>query len=112
MPPLWTVEFSQKAATDFDNIIHNTLHKFGALQATRYSQLIAKSLQELSVSGPHHPLVKNRPELFQGIQSMHIQRKGYKARHILFFKTITKAHSRKIIILRLLHESMEFGAHL
>ena len=29
MPPLWTVEFSQRAAADFDDIILHTFKNFG-----------------------------------------------------------------------------------
>lgn len=39
MLPLWTVEFSQRAAADFDDIILHTFKNFGQHQAQRYSQL-------------------------------------------------------------------------
>jgi toxin ParE1/3/4 len=112
MAPLWTVEFSQKAATDFDDIILNTLHSFGHQQANRYSRLISQSIQALSESGPRNPLAKNRPELGAGIQSIHIQRLGQKARHILFFKVLPDKKQKTIVILRLLHEAMDFDDHL
>lgn len=112
MLPLWTVEFSQKATSDFDNVIRYTFNNFGQYQATCYSQLIAHSLQELSESGPRHPLAKNRAELAPDTQSLHIQRQGQKAKHILFFKAVTEKETRKIVILRLLHTSVEFSEHL
>lgn len=112
MPPLWTVEFSQNAATDFDKIIRHTFNNFGQHQANRYSQIIARSIQELSELGPHHPLSKDRSALISGVQSMHLQRSGQKAKHVLFFKAVTGKQIRKIVILRLLHESMDFGEHL
>ncbi|MEH6562229.1 MAG: type II toxin-antitoxin system RelE/ParE family toxin [Marinobacter sp.] len=112
MLPLWTVEFSQQAANDFDDIIRHTFKNFGQRQAKGYSQLIGHSIQELSESGPSHPLAQDRSELIAGTQSMHIQRQGHRAKHILFFKTVTENQTRKIVILRLLHKSMDFGEHL
>ena len=112
MLPLWTVEFSQRAAADFDDIILHTFKNFGQHQAQCYSQLIAHSIQELSESGTLHPLAKNRPELIAGIQSMPIKRQGLKAKHILFFNAVSETPTRRILILRLLHESMDFSEHL
>jgi len=112
MPPLWTVEFSHKAAADFDDIILHTFKNFGQHQAQRYTQLIGNSVRELSESGPLHPLAKSRPELVAGIQSMPIERKGLKAKHILFYNTVTEKQVRKIMILRILHASMDFAEHL
>lgn len=51
MQPLWTVEFSQRASADFDDIIGHTFKYFGQHQAVRYSQLIAHSMRELSDQG-------------------------------------------------------------
>jgi len=107
MTQLWTVEFTQQATKDIDEIIHHTTERFGRDQAVRYSALIGKSLQELSQSGPAHILAKERPELLHGIRSMQVQRAGKKARHILFFTE----HEHKIVIVRILHESMDFGEH-
>lgn len=112
MLPLWTVEFSRQAANDFDDIIRHTVKNFGPHQAKRYSKLIAHNIQELSETGPHHSLAKNRPELIAGIQSMHIKRQEQRARHVLFFKAVTRNRTRKIIVLRFLHKSMDFGEHL
>lgn len=112
MSPLWTVEFSQRAAVDFDDIILHTLKHFGQHQAQHYSQIIGNSVRELSESGPLHPLAKNRSELVAGIHSLLIERTGLKARHILFFNTDTEKQARKIVILRILHVSMDFGEHL
>lgn len=111
MPPLWTVEFSQRAATDFDDIIRHTFKHFGQNQAQRYSHLIAHSVRELSESGPDHPLTRSRPELHADIQSMPIQRMGMNAKHLLFFKEVAEKQSRKIVILRILHTSMDFEEH-
>lgn len=41
MQPLWTVELSQKAARDFDEIVSYTRDNFGLNQAKRYNALIA-----------------------------------------------------------------------
>lgn len=108
MARLWTVEFAQKATKDFDDVILHTEENFGRDQAVRYSALIGNALQELSRSGPAHPLAKERSELLPGIRSMQVQRAGKKARHILFFKE----HQQKIVIVRILHESMDFREHL
>ncbi|WP_417500934.1 type II toxin-antitoxin system RelE/ParE family toxin [Marinobacter sp.] len=112
MPPLWTVEFSERAAADFDDIILHTFKHFGQRQAQRYSELIANNIRELSESGPLHPLAKNRPELASGVQSMPIERRGLNAKHILFFNSGAEHQARKIVVLRILHTSMDFEEHL
>lgn|SRR5690554_32825 len=112
MRPLWTVEFSQRASADFDDIIRHTFKHFGQHQAQRYSQLIAQSMRELSEPGPSHPLAKSRPELYADIQSMPIRRMGMNAKHLLFFKEVTEKQTRKIVVLRILHTSMDFSEHL
>lgn len=112
MLPLWTVEFSERAAADFDDIILHTFKYFGQNQTQRYNELIANSIRELSESGPLHLLAKNRPELAPDIQSMPIERRGMNAKHILFFNTVTEHQARKIVILRILHTSMDFGEYL
>ena len=108
MAQLWTVELAQKASEDLDQVILHTEENFGRDQAVRYSALIGNALQELSRSGPAHPLAKERSEVLPGILSMQVQRAGKKARHILFFKEL----EQKIVIVRILHESMDFREHL
>ena len=110
--PLWTVEFSETALTDFDEIIYNTLIDFGQIQADRYRDLIAQSLQELSEAAPEHPLASDRSALRPRMKSLPIRRKGVNARHILFF-TEGKGHPGKsILIVRILHDAMDFNDHL
>lgn len=112
MHPLWTVELSRKASEDFDRIIHQTFENFGHHQANQYSELIANCLRELSDQGPTHPLVNNRPELIHGIQSIHIQRSSKKARHLILFKAFANERARKLVVVRILHDSMDFVEHL
>jgi len=106
------VELSQNAARDFDDIIRHTSENFGKHQARRYGSLIANTIRELSERGPDHPLTKDRQELAPGIRSMHAQRSAQKARHILFFKAFDEEPAKKLVIVRILHESMDFGEHL
>lgn len=112
MPPLWKVELSEKASNDFDNIIRHTFESFGHHQALRYSNLISGTLTELSHSGPFHSLSRSRLELLDGIRSIAIQRLGKKARHILFFKALPETPDQTIVVVRILHESMDFTEHL
>lgn len=110
--PLWTVEFSETALTDFDDIIYNTLIDFGQMQAERYRGLIAQSLQELSETGPGHPLVSDRSELRPGMKSLPIRRRGSNARHILFFTEHNGRPHKSILIVRILHDAMDFADQL
>ncbi|MFB2765458.1 type II toxin-antitoxin system RelE/ParE family toxin [Marinobacter shengliensis] len=112
MPPLWTVDLSQRAARDFDAIVKYTRDNFGPNQAKRYSTLIARTIQEISEHGPNHPLAKDRSELFPGILSIQIQRQSQRARHVIFFKAASAASTRQLVILRILHESMDFSEHI
>lgn len=110
--PLWTVEFSETALTDFDEIIYNTLIEFGQMQAERYRDLIAHSLQELSKTGPEHPLASDRSELRPGVKSLPIRRRGKDARHVLFFTEGKGYPVKSILIVRILHDAMDFTDHL
>ena len=112
MHPLWTVELSQNAARDFDGIVRYTRDNFGSHQAMNYSGQIAHTIQELSVRGPDHPLARDRSELLPGIRSIRIQRESQKARHIVFFKAIFEMSARKLVVVRILHDSMDFAEHL
>ncbi|MEC9387745.1 type II toxin-antitoxin system RelE/ParE family toxin [Marinobacter sp. bablab_jr008] len=112
MHPLWTVELSQNAARDFDEIVRYTRDNFGIHQAMSYSGLIAHTIQELSERGPDHPLATDRSELLPGIRSIRIQRESQKARHVVFFKAISEMSARKLVVVRILHDSMDFAEHL
>jgi|AntRauTorcE11898_2_1112593.scaffolds.fasta_scaffold15767_1 toxin ParE1/3/4 len=112
MQSLWTVELSQKSAMDFDDIIRHTFEHFGSRQADRYGKLIAQSFEELSTNGLAHPLAMARPELGSDILSLPIQRQGRKARHVVFFKQMPERSVKTIVVVRVLHESMDFSSHL
>ncbi|WP_286255690.1 type II toxin-antitoxin system RelE/ParE family toxin [Marinobacter shengliensis] len=92
--------------------MRHTRDQFGSRQAMNYSGLIAHTIQELSDQGPDHPLAKDRSELLPGIRSIRIQRESQKARHTVFFKAICETSARKLVVVRILHDSMDFAEHL
>lgn len=110
--PLWTVELSETALSDFDEIIHHTLNDFGQMQADRSRDLIAQSLQELSETGPKHPLASDRSELRPAMKSLPIRRRGVNARHVLFFTEGNGHPDKSILIVRILHDAMDVIDHL
>jgi toxin ParE1/3/4 len=105
----WTVRLSAAAETDFLEILRWTTAQFGKTQAQAYADTVSSALRELA-SGPTSPGAKARPELGEGISTLHVARKGKKGRHFVVFKT---GQSKKLIdVLRLLHDSMDLQRHL
>ena len=108
MSTKWSVNRTESAQRDFVNIIHWTVQRFGARQAAIYSENIALALEALE-SGPDTIGVKKRDDIAPGILTLHLARNGRKGRHFILFR-IAEPHT--IDVLRLLHDSMDFAAHL
>jgi len=104
----WSVRWTKRASLDHAAIIRWTVIHFGARQATLYMETLALAVAALN-KGPELPGCKTRPELGEGIRTLHIARGGRKGRHFIVYRVADSCH---IEILRLLHDSMELAGHL
>ena len=74
-----------------------------------YTAVINDALEALT-EGPQLNGVRPRPELEEGVATLHVARKGRKGRHPLVFR----AHEQDgvIEVLRILRDSMDPARHL
>lgn len=105
----WTARLTDKAAQDIENILDWTYEQFGPLQMDIYTAAINDALEALT-EGPQLNDVHRRPELGDGVATLHVARQGRKGRHLLVFRV----HDQECVIevLRILHDSMDLARHL
>lgn len=105
----WTAHLTDKAAQDIETILDWTYEQFGPLQMDAYTSVINDALEALT-EGPQLNDVRRRPELGDGVATLHVARKGCKGRHLLVFRV----HDQECVIevLRILHDSMDLARHL
>ena len=108
MKVFWQVQLADMAEIDLIGIKIWTTEKFGAPQAAKYLEVITSALEDL-ITGPEPIGSKSREDIGPNIRSLHVQRRGYKGRHLLVFK---EARNQTIQVLRLLHDSMDLTHHL
>jgi toxin ParE1/3/4 len=104
----WRVGLSNTADSDFRSIVLWTEDQFGSEQARIYAEALRATLASL-MKGPSTPGVRLRPEIAEGIHSLHVMRIRRRARHLLFFRVVG---DRQIEITRILHDGMDFRRHL
>jgi plasmid stabilization system protein ParE len=101
----WQVVLTGSARRDFEEILSRTTETFGARQAERYAATLRAALRDLS-EGPDHPLVRR----FEGAGLLHIGRRGRAGRHFIAFRHLDG--ERRVIVLRILHDSMDLKQHI
>jgi toxin ParE1/3/4 len=104
----YTLRFSTQAVRDISEVLAFTLHQFGDKQRAVYQQIIRDALEELATD-PENPRSKRRPEIHPDTWTMHVGRRGKRARHLLLYRI---KNDRFVDIARLLHDSMEIERHL
>lgn len=108
----WKVIITDSALADLDNILETTVEEFGTVQLERYTGLIQSAIRELEEAGSSAPLLKSRSDIRPGIATYPIAREGKASSHLLYLRIEKNAKERSIIIIRVLHERMDPGAHL
>lgn len=105
----WTAHLTDQAAQEIEDILDWTYEQFGLLQMDVYTDVINDALEALT-EGPQQNGVRPRPELGEGVATLHVARQGRKGRHLLVFR----AHEQDSVIevLRILHDSMDLARHL
>ena len=104
----WDVRLSSAAEADLESIVLWTAGRFGERQARVYEGVLKKALSSLR-EGPSIAGAKPRPEITQGLYSVHAARNSRRARHVFFFHIVD---GNWIEIVRVLHDGMNFQQHL
>jgi len=105
---VWDVRLSFAAEADLEKIVLWTASRFGEKQARVYEGVLKKTLSSLR-EGPSIAGAKPRPEIAQGLYSLHVARNARRARHFVFFHV---AGGDCIENVRVLHDGMDFQRHL
>jgi toxin ParE1/3/4 len=104
----YALRFSTKAVRDISEVLDFTVQQFGEKQRGIYQQIVRDALEELAAD-PENPRSKRRPEIHPDARTMHLARRGKRARHLFLYRI---KNSRFVDIARLLHDSMEIRRHL
>jgi toxin ParE1/3/4 len=104
------VRLSSAAESDFREILRWTRDVFGGAQAATYAATVSSAVAALS-GGPSIPGARPRPDVGEGLFTLHVARKGRKGRHFVLFR-VSPGSGRTIDVLRLLHEAMDLPRHV
>jgi toxin ParE1/3/4 len=102
------VKVSARAREDIERALHYTLSEFGPRKHDEYVELIARALRELAADPKHHRSTP-RPDLHPDARTLHIGRRGKKARHLFVYRVNV---SGDVEIARFLHDAMDVPRHL
>jgi len=105
---VWKVRLSFTAEADLESIVLWTVARFGERQARAYEGVLKSTLSSLR-GGPSVAGARPRPEIAQGLYSIHAAGSSRRARHFVFFCVVDK---EQIEIVRVLHDGMDFPRHL
>lgn len=108
MTVLWNVRLSKRAAQDYVEAIRWSHQRFGKGQAQIYAQVLTKAVDALR-EGPELGDVRTRDDIGPGIKMLHVGRQGQRGRHFIVFRL---SSTNTIDIVRILHDSMDFSAHV
>jgi len=104
----YTLRLSTQAVQDIADALAFTSQQFGEKQRAIYQKIVRDTLEEIAVD-PEGPRSKRRTEIHPDAWTMHLGRRGKRARHLFLYR---KKNSRFVDIARLLHDSMEVDRHL
>jgi len=104
----FTVVLTGPARADFADLFDWTIEKFGQRQADRYSEIVEAAIEALS-SSVLPPGAKKRNDIGLGVHTLHVARRGRNARHVVVYR---QEKPDQILVLRILHDSMDIAQHL
>ncbi|MFC3691873.1 type II toxin-antitoxin system RelE/ParE family toxin [Chenggangzhangella methanolivorans] len=109
------VAYSERARRDIDDILDQSLGLFGDAQARIYADLLKKAVA-LAAEDPARPSSIDRSEFRPGLRSIHVKLAAgarRRASHQIFYRVgRTASGFSQLEILRVLHQSMDAGAHI
>lgn len=109
--PLWVVRTALRADADFRAVLRWTEQAWGQRQARRYAARLGATLARLE-DGPMTLGTAERADLGPGMRIMRMVPAGPPARHFLLFRVDDSCAEPTILVLRILHDSMDPARHL
>ena len=106
--PRWRVRLGAAAELDFANVLKWTTENFGARQSRIYRDTLVQAIGEVA-KGPDVAGSKARDEIMPGLRTLHVARHGRRGRHLLMYRIRA---SKRIEIVRILHDSMDLQRHI
>jgi toxin ParE1/3/4 len=107
----WRVRLSEPASADIREIFRWTADRFGEAQANAYGDILLAALDALC-RGPRTVGVSARPDIAQGLYTLHVSRNRRRGRHIILFRLGQDRGQPLGIVDRVLHDSMDIARHL
>ena len=107
----WLVRLSAAAEADYSAILRWTAQQFGRRQEASYAKTLAAAVAALT-AGPGIPGARTRPELGEGLYTLHIARGGGRGRHFVLFREREYQGRAAIEVIRILHDAMDLARHL
>ena len=101
----WTIVLGAEAERDFSNVIDWTTENFGPRQAERYADLVLAAIDAIA-QDPCSARSRERSEIGKGYRTLHLSRPG---RHFVLYR---QGDADAIVIVRILHDSMELSRHV
>jgi toxin ParE1/3/4 len=100
----WEIVLGAEVERDFSSIIDWTTENFGPRQAERYADLILAAIDAVA-KDPYSDRSRERNEIGEGYRTLHLSRP---ARHFVLYR---QRDGDEILIVRILHDSMELSRH-
>lgn len=102
-----SLEVTAKAEEDVAEVLLYTLRQWGEAKYWEYSELIEEAYQTIAADpGRGRSRYSVRPRVL----GHHIEQPGRNARHIVFYTY--DATTDRVTVVRVLHDSMDFGQNL
>jgi toxin ParE1/3/4 len=102
--PKWTIVLGGLAERDFSDIVDWTAENFGPRQAERYADLILATIDTIA-KNPMLSRSRAREEIGAGYRTLHLARPG---RHFILYR---QEETDTVLIVRILHDSMDIAQH-
>lgn len=106
-----TVRLSRRALAEVQSILDWTEQRFGDAQRETCAKFIMEAIDALRKTGFDTLGVRARDDITKDLYSVHVARRGRKGRHAIFFRRGDDS-SRDLIVLRVLHDSMDLVRHI
>lgn len=103
---MYVVELSPLSELQILEALVFTLEKFGPKQQARYEVLIEQAIDTLR-DKPHEG--RERPEIAPGAWTLHIKRRGRRARHLFLYRI--HEGSRLVQVVAFIHDGSDIPSH-
>jgi toxin ParE1/3/4 len=104
----WTIRLAFACRSDIARSLEWSLETFGETQHDAYLALIGQALKEIG-RNPNTARSRARPEMREGVRTLHIARRGKPARHFFVYRV---NQDRSVDVARFLHDAMDVQRHL